>query len=62
METIEEENLVQNAERMGALLRDGLRDLQKRFPKTIGDVRGKGLMQALELVADETVKIGRAHV
>jgi alanine-glyoxylate transaminase / (R)-3-amino-2-methylpropionate-pyruvate transaminase len=28
--------------------------LQRRFPKNIGDVRGMGLMQAIELVEDET--------
>jgi 4-aminobutyrate aminotransferase-like enzyme len=38
---------------MGRLLREGLNELQARFPKTIGDVRGMGLMQALELVVDE---------
>ena len=38
---------------MGAHFRAGLDDLKSRFPKTIGDVRGKGLMQALELVVDE---------
>jgi 4-aminobutyrate aminotransferase-like enzyme len=39
---------------MGGLLRAGLEDLQKQFPRMIGDVRGKGLMQAVELVVDET--------
>jgi 4-aminobutyrate aminotransferase-like enzyme len=50
---IEDEDLPGNAERMGARLRAGLEELQRRFPRVIGDVRGKGLMQALELVADE---------
>jgi alanine-glyoxylate transaminase/(R)-3-amino-2-methylpropionate-pyruvate transaminase len=52
---IEEENLPANAEAMGALLRAGLEDLKRRFPKNLGDVRGMGLMQAVELVVDETV-------
>ncbi len=50
---IEEEDLIGNAERMGAKLREGLEELKRRFPGPIGDVRGKGLMQAIELVADE---------
>jgi len=51
---IEEEDLPGNSERMGRLLRAGLEELQRRFPRSIGDVRGMGLMQALELVEDET--------
>jgi 4-aminobutyrate aminotransferase-like enzyme len=51
---IEEENLAANAEKMGRLLRAGLEELRRRFPKSIGDVRGMGLMQAIELVEDET--------
>ncbi|HEX9304670.1 MAG TPA: aspartate aminotransferase family protein [Thermoanaerobaculia bacterium] len=51
---IEEENLPANAEAMGALLRAGLEELKRRFPKNLGDVRGMGLMQAVELVVDET--------
>ena len=51
---IEEENLAGNAEKMGRLLRAGLEELQRRFPKAIGEVRGMGLMQAVELVEDET--------
>lgn len=39
---------------MGRILRDGFEELQRRFPRTIGDVRGMGLMQAIELVEDET--------
>ncbi len=48
---IEEENLAQNAYEVGGYLRDALEDLQLRYP-SIGDVRGMGLMQALEFVGD----------
>jgi alanine-glyoxylate transaminase/(R)-3-amino-2-methylpropionate-pyruvate transaminase len=53
---IQEENLPANAESMGQLLRAGLEELKRRFPKNLGDVRGMGLMQAVELVVDETSK------
>lgn len=56
IDTIAEENLVENAARMGKVLREGLEALKAKYPKTIGDVRGKGLMQALEFVEDETQK------
>ena len=39
---------------MGKILREGLDGLKKKYPRAIGDVRGKGLMQAIELVKDET--------
>jgi 4-aminobutyrate aminotransferase-like enzyme len=52
---IEDEKLVDNAERMGGFLREGLERLQRRYPRSIGQVRGMGLMQALELVEDETI-------
>ena len=53
---MEKENLAANAEARGAELREGLLALQKKHPKIVGDVRGMGLMQAIELVVDETVK------
>jgi alanine-glyoxylate transaminase / (R)-3-amino-2-methylpropionate-pyruvate transaminase len=53
---IREDGLVENAKRMGDRLRAGLEALQKKHPKTIGDVRGMGLMQAMELVVDETTR------
>jgi alanine-glyoxylate transaminase/(R)-3-amino-2-methylpropionate-pyruvate transaminase len=52
---MEEENLPKRAGEMGALLRDGLLRLQKKYPKTIGDVRGMGLMLGVEMVVDETI-------
>ena len=51
---IESKDLRGNSERMGKRLRTGLEGLQKKYPRTIGDVRGMGLMQGVELVADET--------
>ncbi|MGZ3422109.1 MAG: aspartate aminotransferase family protein [Polyangiales bacterium] len=56
LDVIEDDKLVDNAARTGEILRAGLEALKKKYPKTIGDVRGMGLMQALELVVDETVK------
>jgi 4-aminobutyrate aminotransferase-like enzyme len=56
LDTIDEEHLVENARVMGKHLREGLDALRTRFPKSIGEVRGKGLMQAMEFVADETTK------
>jgi 4-aminobutyrate aminotransferase-like enzyme len=53
LEVIEGEELPKNAEVMGQRLRAGLEELQRRFPGPIGDVRGMGLMQAIELVANE---------
>jgi len=54
IDIIHRDNLAENCEKMGQVLRDGLEELQQRYPKIIGDVRGMGLMQAMELVVDET--------
>jgi 4-aminobutyrate aminotransferase len=51
IEIIEEEGLVQNAATMGKHLREGLEGLKEKYP-AIGDVRGMGLMQGLELVGE----------
>lgn len=56
MGIIERDNLPENCQKMGAILRDGLLRLQGKYPKVMGDVRGMGLMQAVELVVDETIK------
>jgi len=53
LDVIEGDDLPANAEVMGQRLRDGLEQLQGRHPKKIGEVRGKGLMLGMELVADE---------
>jgi 4-aminobutyrate aminotransferase-like enzyme len=52
---IEEEKLLFNAQMMGQALRDGLDGLKEQYP-AIGDVRGMGLMQAIELVKDRATK------
>ena len=48
-ETMEAENLVARALHIGTILGDSLRALQKKYP-IIGEVRGRGAMQAIELV------------
>ena len=48
-----EEDFRSNAEAMGDLLREGLEEIALKYPKIIGEVRGMGLMQAMELVEDE---------
>ena len=45
----------QRSAEMGALLRKGLEKLQEKY-SLIGDVRGNGLMQAIELVKDRETK------
>jgi 4-aminobutyrate aminotransferase len=55
IQVIEEENLLENAAVMGAHLRAGLEELKQKHA-LIGDVRGMGLMQALELVKDRGTK------
>jgi 4-aminobutyrate aminotransferase-like enzyme len=56
IDIIERENLKDNAQRMGEILRDGLEKLKRNYPKIVGDVRGMGLMQAIEFVKDETIQ------
>ncbi len=50
-----EEELVENAARMGAHLMDRMRDWPARFP-VVGEVRGLGLMIGIELVRDQATK------
>jgi 4-aminobutyrate aminotransferase len=55
IEVIEEEKLMDNADRVGNYFRRKLEELQQKYP-LIGDVRGMGLMQGLELVKDRKTK------
>jgi 4-aminobutyrate aminotransferase-like enzyme len=54
-DVLREERAPENASARGIQLRAGLLDLQLRHP-WIGDVRGMGLMQALEIVRDPETK------
>jgi len=43
-----EGGLIENATVQGAILRDGLEALRRQYPDLLGDVRGRGLMLAVE--------------
>jgi 4-aminobutyrate aminotransferase len=55
IEIIEDENLVENAARVGALALERLHDMKQRHA-LVGDVRGRGLALGLELVSDRDSK------
>ena len=57
---IEEEDLKRNAAEVGAYLRQRLEELKEKYP-VIGDVRGMGLMQGIELVKDRETKEPAPH-
>jgi len=52
MEIIEEENLVENAAKVGQHFQDELLNLQEKYQGFITNVRGKGLFIAFDLPAD----------
>ena len=67
LEILEKEGLVETAAKMGARLLAGMTTLSDL--KAVGEARGKGLMVAVELVADrhttaglDPVQKGRARV
>lgn len=55
IDLIEEDRLMDNAHTVGQHFRQGLEGLKDKYD-LIGDVRGMGLMQALELVKDRKTK------
>jgi 4-aminobutyrate aminotransferase-like enzyme len=55
VETIRDERLWENAERVGAAMLQELRRIQERLP-FVGDVRGEGLFIGVELVKDRRTK------
>ncbi len=65
LEIIIRDNLLGNAERQGTYLQEGLHDLARRFPTLVSQVRGRGLMIALDLPDHDTrhelVAIARRH-
>ena len=47
--TIEEENLVERAQTLGKIMTEALNAMARKYP-VIGEVRGRGAMQAIELI------------
>jgi 4-aminobutyrate aminotransferase-like enzyme len=61
LDVLEAEGLMANAEQVGAYLRERVRALMTRFP-AIGDVRGAGLYNAVELVDDPATRTPAASL
>ena len=55
IDLIEEDDLLTNCDVVGGYLQEKLKELQEEF-SCIGEVRGMGLMQAMELVSDPITK------
>ena len=51
LDVIEKDNLIENARKIGAYLKDGLEQLKEKY-QLIGDVRQRGLFIVVELVLD----------
>ncbi|MBV9823940.1 MAG: aspartate aminotransferase family protein [Actinobacteria bacterium] len=57
LDVLQRDRLDERAGKLGMQLRDGLLAIQDRHP-AVGDVRGRGLLQGLELVTDRATKQG----
>lgn len=55
LDVVVRDRLVEKARLRGALLKEGLESLRQRY-ECIGDVRGRGLLLGLEIVADRQLK------
>jgi 4-aminobutyrate aminotransferase-like enzyme len=55
IDLIEEDDLMTNCDVVGGYLQEKLKELQEKY-SCIGEVRGMGLMQAMELVTDPVTK------
>lgn len=55
LDVVERDGLVERAGKLGEQLGDRLGELQSEF-EVVGDVRGRGLLQGIELVADKQTK------
>lgn len=58
LEVVDEENLVERAQQLGEVFRQGLREIQARTGGVIQTIRGKGLFNAI--VIDESKAHGRS--
>ncbi|MBT1172647.1 aspartate aminotransferase family protein [Bifidobacterium sp. MA2] len=61
MDVIERDDLFGNVERRGAQLRDGLRRIMDGH-EIVGDARGRGLLQGIEIVEDKASKMRSEHL
>lgn len=52
LEIIEQENLVENAAKVGKYFQEQLLSLQQKYPELLSNVRGRGLFIAFDLPAD----------
>jgi len=57
MQVLEDENLLENVNQTGSMLRKCLWDVFKQHPH-VGDIRGRGLLVGIELVEDRETKVG----
>jgi 4-aminobutyrate aminotransferase/(S)-3-amino-2-methylpropionate transaminase len=55
LDQVERERLLERSRTLGGTILDRLREMQARHP-AIGDVRGRGMMVAIELVSDRDTK------
>jgi 4-aminobutyrate aminotransferase-like enzyme len=55
LQIILKENLVKNAERVGAVMLNRLEELKEKY-RCVGEVRGRGLLLGIELVKDRRTK------
>jgi L-lysine 6-transaminase len=53
LEIIEEDKLVENSAKVGAFFLDELKGLQKKYPRSLFNVRGKGLLIAFDCFTPE---------
>ena len=56
LDVIEEEGLVENAQKLGDVLQPRLRELGRQYPKYIGAVYGKGLVASLHIVQPGSIE------
>ncbi len=56
LDVIEEEGLVENAQKLGDVLQPRLRELGRQYPKYIGAVHGKGLVASLHIVQPGSIE------
>ncbi|MFW1737623.1 aminotransferase class III-fold pyridoxal phosphate-dependent enzyme, partial [Acinetobacter sp. ULE_I080] len=55
LDIVEKEDLPANAAKMGGVLLNQLKSFEEKFP-SVGNVRGKGLMLAIDLVSDKNTR------